>query len=230
MRSALRRAGGLAFALSALCLGGAAQSADLGGAPARRPPPEPVETWHPAQIERWTGLYVGATYGYATGTTNVTGDSGDFGFDHSGGIGSLFAGYNVQLGNAFVVGAEADAWGLGNVSGDGTGFDHVSSELHNLFSLRGRAGFLLSPTLLVYGTGGFAWADYDFRAAGVTRSDTLDGFQVGGGAEFALSPRLTLRVEYIFTDLDSTRIDHAGIVNTYDPDFHTVRAGIAFKF
>ena len=227
MRASYAGAGGLALALACLSLAAPATAADLRGAP---PPPPIDEGWRPTAIERWTGLYVGATYGYVDGSTDVSGDSGNFSFDKSGGIGTLLAGYNFQMGRA-VLGVEADIWGLGDVSGDaGSGPGSVSGELNWLSSVRGRAGYLVSPALLLYGTAGFAWADYDIRAAGVSGSETFTGYQVGGGAEYAFAQRWTLRLEYVYTDLGSERISHGGFENTYDPDFHAVRAGVALKF
>ena len=45
-----------------------------------------------------------------------------------------------------------------------------------------------------------------------------------------LDNNVSLRLEYIYTDLGAERVVHGGQLNSYDPDFHTVRAGIAFKF
>jgi outer membrane immunogenic protein len=200
-----------------------AVAADLGGRPARPIPAEPPPgSWQPLQIEQWTGLYFGATYGYADGKIDW---DDDLKIDHSGGIGTLFAGYNLQLGRA-VIGVEADVWGLGDVSGeDDLGL--ATADLDRLYSVRGRLGFLATPALLVYATGGGAWASYDLKLPGGTESHTFSGYQVGGGTELMLSPHWTVKLEYLFTDLSS---EDVGGVGTFDPDLHTVRAGLSFKF
>ncbi len=215
---------------AATVLTSAASAADLGTPYARRgPPPEPYYG-APMQIERWTGFYFGGTLGYASGTTGVDGASGNFNFDTDGGMGTLFAGYNWQTGGT-VLGLEGDI-GTGNLSGSGRALATALGSDVNVFgSLRGRFGVLLSPALLAYATAGVAWADMDLTMSGIgTSSETFWGYQLGGGAEYMMASNWSLRLEYVYTDLDAERVSHAGIPNTFDPDFHTVRAGIAFKF
>ena len=201
----------------------AASAADLGGRPAKPFPVDPGPgTWAPLAVEQWTGFYIGATYGYADGKIRV---DDAFDIDQSGGIGTLFAGYNLQLGRA-VIGVEADVWGLGNVSGNDSS-DFYTAELDRLYSVRGRLGFLATPALLVYATGGAAWANYDIGFID-TKSQKFDGWQVGGGAELMLSPNWTVKLEYLYTDLNAETVPHTG--SDFDPDFHTVRAGFSLKF
>jgi outer membrane immunogenic protein len=218
----LAASAGLALALPAA-------AADLGGGPTRRFDGTPRAAYQPMQIERWTGLYLGGTLGYGFGTTDIRGDSGSFDFGPAGGVGTLFAGYNWQIGRA-VLGVEADI-GTGYLDDSlGSGAGQVSQDLNVMGSLRARAGLLLSPAFLVYGTAGLAAADFDFRANGITASETLLGYQVGAGTELMITPNWTLRMEYVYTGFGAERIDHGGISNSYDPDFHTVRAGLSFKF
>lgn len=177
-------------------------------------------------MERWTGFYLGAGLGYGTGSVGVTGGSGNFDVDHDGAIGTLFAGYNFQFGG-MVAGLEGDI-GIANVGSSSNG---VKADVNVLGSLRGRLGVLATPQVLLYLTGGLAWADYDFKATGAnTVSDTLYGWTLGGGLEYAIAPQWTMRLEYTFTDLGSNRIDHGIVVNKFEPEFHTIRAGLAFKF
>lgn len=205
-----------------------ALAADLGGGPPRGYS-APAPAYQPTQIEKWTGFYLGGTLGYATGTTEVTGGSGSFDLDTTGGVGTLFTGYNWQSGRA-VFGVEGDI-GTGNVDdSSGTGLGLVSSELNAFGSVRARAGLLVTPAFLVYGTGGLAIADFDFKANGLTASETLYGYQIGAGTELMMVPNWTLRMEYVYTDLGKETINHGGLSNTYDPDFHTLRAGFSYKF
>jgi outer membrane immunogenic protein len=217
-----------ALLIAAFVISGAASvlpalSADLGGGPAVSP--EPYEHRAPAELGRWDGLYFGINYAYATGWTAVAGTSGAFDLSTSGSMGTAFAGYNWQLGRA-VAGLEADI-GFGGLSGSE---NDVSADLNSLGSLRGRLGYLLTPDFLVYGTAGFAWANFDFEAAGDTQSDTLLGYQVGAGAELMFSDPWSLKLEYVYTDLDAATLSHNGVSNTYEPDFHTIRAGLSFNF
>lgn len=123
-------------------------------------------------------------------------------------------------------GVEADI-GTGDVSDSRGG---VSSDLNVMGSVRARAGALVSPGFLVYATGGFAWADYDLAAAGNTTSETFTGYQIGAGTELMMSQNWGLRLEYLYTDLSEETVTTGAVTNTYDPDFHTLRAGLTFKF
>ena len=219
----------LASALLTIAMpGDQPRAADLGGGPRERRAPDygvpPL-----MEVQRWSGFYLGATGGYSFGSGHADGDIGSTSFDHDGWAATVLAGYNWQIGST-VLGIEADI-GTGDFgTSTSTGFGQLSSELNWFGSLRGRAGFLVTPSLLLYATAGLAWADMEFTLAGASASETFYGYQVGGGAELALSPRSTLRLEYIYTDLESERLSHGALSNTFDPDFHTVRAGIAFKF
>lgn len=204
-------------------------AADLGGGPVRPFDGSPRANYRPLDIERWTGLYFGGTLGYGFGATDVRGGSGAFDLDTNGGVGTLFAGYNWQAGRA-VLGLEADI-GTGYLDDSiGAGLGLVSSDLNVMGSLRARAGYLLSPAFMVYGTAGLAVADFDFRANGITASETLVGYQVGAGTELAITSNWSMRMEYVYTDFGPESISHGGLTNSYEPDFHTVRAGFAFKF
>lgn len=219
---------GAAAALTALAgITAPALAADL-GAPARQYPA--WEPRRPIAIERWTGFYLGGTLGGQFGDTAVSGFGAASNVETDGLVGTLFAGYDWQFGNA-VLGLEADI-GTGDVSGSSVnGFGTTSASLNYMGSVRGRAGILMTPSLLAYVTGGFAWADYDLTAFnGITASETFAGYQIGAGAELKLDPRWGLRVEYVYTDLDSANVSHGGLTNTYDPDFHTIRAGLSFRF
>jgi outer membrane immunogenic protein len=218
---------------SALVLGLATvlpvNAADLGSGPVR-PPADFAPPYEPRLIERWTGFYMGATLGYGFGEGRATGAVGAIPFDQDGALATVLAGYNWQQG-ALVIGLEADlgtGWMQSNTS---TLAGVLQTDLNAIGSFRGRLGFLATPSLMLYGTAGLAWANMDFRLQGTqAQSETFFGYQIGAGGEMMLNSNMALRLEYIYTDLGAERVTHGGGINTYDPDFHTVRAGIAFKF
>lgn len=201
-------------------------AADLGGGPRRPPRPYaeayPSPSYEPAPI--WTGLYYGGTVGYASS------DSGSSGLDGDGAIGTIFAGYNRQYGRT-VFGVEADI-GIGNLSGSAaTSAGSVTIDHNVMGSLRGRAGYLVSPALLIYATGGLAWSDLEVTIGGASAgADVHYGYQIGGGAEMKMSSNVSLRLEYLYTDLEEALIVGPGSTAVVEPDYHTVRAGLAFKF
>ncbi len=209
-----------------------AAAADLGSPRPVRPPDDfapPFERPF-ANLERWTGFYLGATLGQTWGNGNADGGIGQFLMDQSGTVGTVFAGYNWQVGRT-VLGVETDV-GTGNTSStNATPFGALTSDINAFGSFRGRAGFLLSPALLVYGTAGLAWSNMSFAVDGLdSTSRTFWGYQVGAGTELMLSDRVGLRLEYIYSDFGRQTFSHSGLANSYDPDSHTVRAGISFKF
>ena len=74
-------------------------------------------------------------------------------------------------------------------------------------------------------TNGVAVVDFD---------DTLWGWTIGAGIEYAITNNITTRVEYRYTQFDSqdNGFNFTGLVGSgnTEPEFHTVRAGISYKF
>lgn len=209
-----------------------AMAADLGQPRAERPPVDfapPIGDYR-TPLQRWNGFYLGVTGGYGFGSGRATGGVGSLPLDLDGGLASVFAGYNWQQG-AIVLGLEADI-GTGGLSASiPTVAGRLDADLNALGSFRGRVGYLMTPALMLYATGGLAWASMDFNlTGGQARSETFFGYQIGAGGELAISDQIGLRLEYVYTDLGSERVIHGGQQSVYDPDFHTVRAGLSFKF
>ena len=158
------------------------------------------------------------------------------------------AGIDAQLGQMFVVGAFAN---LDWSNMDTTGTFHSNSttvhasafDLKNAWTVGGRAGVLVTPSTLAYGLLGYSWFDFDNpRVSAVDSSSdggggfsaTLNepirnGITVGGGIEQKISPDLSLKAEYRFTDLGD--VDQA--IETVKVDRHSsiqmVRVGAAYR-
>jgi outer membrane immunogenic protein len=162
---------------------------------------------------------------YASLTSGVIPVSSSGGF-----IGGGQIGYNWQFSNAFVAGIEADIQGVTSGSSSsssagamvdqfGNAISNVSSfskRLDYLGTVRGRIGFLVTPTLLAYGTGGLAYGGISTSAAfaqTITNpfvgpsygsgsfSDTRVGWTAGGGLEWLFMPNWSAKVEYLYYDL-----------------------------
>ncbi len=91
-------------------------------------------------------------------------------------------------------------------------------------TVRGRAGYQISPTLLGYATGGFAYGlasaqtniadqtvsslppniQYPTNAVG-NYSDVRFGWALGAGLEWLFGPNLSFKAEYLYQDLGSVR-------------------------
>lgn len=230
----------------------------------------------------WTGLYVGVNGGYSWGDFDQTaildpfdgglvsfgGFSGTYGADADGPSGGAQAGFNWQVHN-FVFGVEADIQAANiesniteseilSVSIIGNPFDleaTVSSqtEVEWFGTARVRAGFVPTPRLLVYGTGGFAFgrtrSTSSLNAVAdpggfnlpiltnetASSSHTRTGWAAGGGAEFAINDNWSIKGEYLYTDLGEEEIftyneDDVSAGLTSDVKFHTVRIGLNYSF
>jgi outer membrane immunogenic protein len=106
-----------------------------------------------------------------------------------------------------------------------------------LASIRGRLGFAVD-NLLIYATGGVAFADADastFEIGDFEANVDFDdiGGVVGGGLEFAVSDHFTIRAEglfYFFDDQQDFDVDDGaedGDFATLDDAF-VVRAGVSW--
>ena len=169
------------------------------------------------------------------------------------------AGYNFQAGR-FVLGAEADfnALTLDDSHEDSrvyrsappTSFtirQSVSTDW--LFTARARVGFTVGRCL-IYATGGLALTEinYDglftdnYAAARATGSinDTKAGWTVGGGLEYQLTCRWSLKAEYLYADFGnvSTRTSNLVADRAYNNPFfyssdlttHIARVGVNYHF
>jgi outer membrane immunogenic protein len=175
------------------------------------------------------------------GSTNGGGNA-------AGVVGGGQVGYNYQLGS-FVVGAETDFQGTSMRSGGNSagalypspvtpgGFlvpaapaGNAGVALNWFGTARGRAGFLIMPTLLVYGTGGFAYGDVQ---SAFTGNNIRTGWTGGGGAEWMFMPNWSAKAEYLFADLASGGAKGwAGnaLGDQRHPQYNVVRAGVNYHF
>lgn len=225
----------------------AASAADL---PARY---TPVAAFGSAPLFTWSGLYLGAQAGYTWGSDKVRLYEGAFdvtpsfsidgtSYDVNGFVGGVHAGYNAQFG-AIVAGVEGDLE-IAGVDGDRRwgvvgAYDEAKSEVNFQGSLRARLGFAFDRTL-VYGTAGVAFASIEntyATSAGAASTvakfdDTQWGWTLGAGAEYAFTNNLTARAEYRYTQFDSYNNNTAfgGASVQQEPDFHTLRVGVSYKF
>lgn len=194
-----------------------------------------------------------------SGTTNFFGGSvaSSVPVDAEGFIGGGQIGYNYLVGGGFLIGIEAD-FSVADLSETNSRISPngdnrlvtAHQELNWFGTVRARLGMTPTNNLLVYATGGFAFGDGEVSTA-LTRlsgcagnncqkgsaSETLTGWTVGGGLEYALAKNWTVKAEYLYVDLGS--ISHL----MTDPNFpatvfraevpfqeHIARVGINYKF
>lgn len=186
-------------------------------------------------------------------------------FNASGFIGGIQTGYNLQSGS-IVLGIELD-FNAFNLTGsrtntavaEGPAFRTVSPsasiETDWLFTARGRLGWTVAPTLLLYATGGLALTEIrvansfptppELVAVGQVHEGSSSqkheriGYVVGGGLEWALNRHWTLKGEYLFLDFRSieTTAEVRSLIaapnsftTSVDVNAHIARLGINYKF
>lgn len=204
--------------------------------------------------QNWSGLYIGLHAGYGWGEHDGTGYYTDAGgckdgcekfngsFDLEGALGGGQVGINLQSGS-FVFGIEADgSWvkidGSGSFSFDDGGASAVDdyrwdlqTDVEWLASLRGRIGFLVTPTFLIYGTGGVAWAgiethqqvtcfkgscgnpENDVQTTDLRSSETAVGWVAGLGAEWQFAQGWSLKAEWQHYDFGDVDTKFHGVAN-----------------
>jgi outer membrane immunogenic protein len=180
---------------------------------------------------------------------------------------SLFAGFNWQFTQRWVAGVESDVGYAGQktilgglsfaplpTTAQGVGVD-LSGRITWDAGLRARLGVLVTPSTLIYVSGGAAWqhfevtstcassdcATFGFSPATVANSATKAGWTVGGGLETALWGTWLGRAEYRYADFgsssftisrSSTFANLNPTVDNFDINLrtHTVTFGLAYKF
>jgi outer membrane immunogenic protein len=189
------------------------------------PAPAPMAT--SVQGFSWTGPYVGATVGYGW-SSNDASNSLAFGSINGDGFkGGLYAGYNFDLGNSWVIGAEIDA-NLDDVSGSNAR-GIVRQRWDS--TARARVGYAFDR-YLAYGTGGAAISGASANSYwGGTESKTHMGWTIGAGVEAQVWNNVTARLEYQYADYGKEHYNIAPNGGT-DVDFstNTIRAGVGVKF
>jgi len=231
-------------------------------------PPAPV-----AAPYSWTGWYMGGNVGFGWSRQSV--DFSPVGptvgpppapisFDAFGPMIGFQIGYNWQVSQTWLIGFETD-FDISGISGSGASTTIVPTtkppspfqatadqHLEWFGTVRGRAGYLASNSLLVYGTGGFAYGRTTQQASDVNQSGInfvaglagpicnamtvcyfgalhhiATGWTAGGGLEYVLSAHWTVRGEYLFVKLSGNTVaeNFAG-TSTINANFHDLAINI----
>lgn len=228
----------------------------------------------PLSAGDWDSAYWGFSLGYGTGKGKVQVDPlpsaatfislkpGSIDTDPKGALAGFQLGHNWQSGSQ-VFGYEVDlAWA--GVKGDltqspiiqndgtpfpGAGYLKAKSELNLFGSLRGRYGFLATPSVYLYATAGLGFgsikdtAVVDFRPVGTVQypasvSKTKTGLTAGLGGEWIISKGMTARVEALYADLgkESVTVDAQPalppfqVKYTFETKETLIRLGMNFTF
>jgi outer membrane immunogenic protein len=243
---------------SGLGLAGSASAADVySGGGMKDVPYVPVFTW--------TGFYIGANVGgaitqdalynaYGTGFAN----GGTFAIPLGNGtttgvVGGGQLGYNYQVGR-FVFGIE------GEIQANGTNSHFVTHPFGQqqdwkaqgdyIATVAARLGFVIHQDTLVYIKGGGAWDQTKYNVStsepfaygsnpGISVSRS--GYVLGFGAEYAITPNWTVKLEYEYMDFGSqhlnfglgsgTNIDeYLPFTTEAEHTLNVVKFGVNYKF
>ena len=236
----------IALAASLVALAQPALAADLLPAPA----PSLVAV---APSHNWTGCYVGATAGGLWSEQSwLNRTPGGAFYNQSLGshdvesfIGGVQAGCDYQVAGGFLIGVQGD-YGWTDAVGSHPSTRETGVTYHSgidgLGTVTGRVGYGWNR-LLGYVKAGGAWQQDDYWATttilgtAYRESVTRSGWTVGGGGEYALTPRLSAFVEYNHYDFGDPVVgltpQVAGLPRAFvklDETSDVVRAGINLRF
>jgi outer membrane immunogenic protein len=245
-----------------------------GSQPAAAAGSPPPQTPRPAESRvQWSGCHVGPGIGTVPGRMAVdwTPDAGGFpdqvqrarlrdnGSGRMDGPGFVLGGQAgcTRRMDRFVWGAEADVMRTNldearetSVPAPGGGLETYSRVFGSDWTatVRARAGWLIRPTMLLYGTGGLATADADTEDSvalpdgsinAVADARTRTGWTAGGGVEWTLRRPWSMRVGYLYADFGSfvttsqnsaTGRSSATITHTHRLQEHLVVTWLTFHF
>lgn len=178
------------------------------------------------------GWWLGGTIGGASVSYDLAPASGSV--SSNGVLGGVVGGYSWQSG-PYVIGVEGDFL-ASDISGSrrfNGGLNQVSPSIDTMADIRLRAGYAVTPRVLLFGTFGGAWANVDLPITGLgggIRETTFFGWSAGAGAELALNPNWSARIDYQFTDFDSETVSYPGGKQTFDPDANSFRGSLIYRF
>ncbi|WP_159981338.1 MULTISPECIES: outer membrane protein [unclassified Novosphingobium] len=175
----------------------------------------------PAFAEPFQGPYVGVEAGW--NRDSIHGANTDIGHldvreSSDAFVGGAFVGYDHKVTSDIVIGAEA--------SFDIAASDQARSgpnliDPNYSFDVSARAGYLVTPTTLLYVRGGYENARARVSNGVENGHDTFDGWSVGGGIEREVMEHVSARLEYRYSDLGS---------NNSNFDRHQALVGVAYHF
>jgi outer membrane immunogenic protein len=174
-----------------------------------------------APVYNWTGCYIGGGGGYGMFNQDAvietdpghTALSANYTVGGRGWFGTVGAGCDYQVSSNIVIGAYGD-WDFGSIKGQFPDALSVGDESEKwAWAAGGRIGWLVTPTVLTYFSGGYTQAHFDtinFNTLGLPSipagsniaSHTYSGWFLGSGFDYAISilpSGFFLRSEYRYS-------------------------------
>jgi outer membrane immunogenic protein len=201
----------------------------------------PVKAAPPVAVSPWFGSYFGVQGGYGWGQSNVvnseipTTPADTSNLSPSGPFGGIQSGYNWHIAPNWVFGLDSES-SYGNLSQSGTSSPYgfaVNTKVEWFGSERVRLGFLATPSVMLYGTGGLGWAYVKFTDTGLgTDIGSFNQYRIGwtggGGLEWAFLPQWSAKLEYLYYDLGTYQDTFGMGQKTSSLTLNTVEVGLAY--
>lgn len=177
----------------------------------------------PVDQAPFTGLRGEALAGY----DHIGGENGADGFMYGGALG-----YDAQVGGV-ILGVEGEITDANTKARDSgilvTGDQFRLTAGRDLYA-GVRLGYAISPMAMIYAKGGYTNAKINARyTTGTTTvrdSEDAEGFRVGAGLEYQVTPNAYVKGEYRYSNysgIDGSNVD-------LDLDRHQLLAGVGFRF
>ncbi len=221
------------------------------------------------EVPAWSGFYLGVLGGFSANRTNISGFGSSPSYpggyvsleddyptsptgSNTSGLFGIEAGHDWQLGR-YILGVGTDFNFTGATHRSGTSYsdgvtvssdtDTISSKSDYLWTVRARAGVLLQPNLMMYGTGGFALAHFKggYLDSDMVSSDkTSDGvwgagWTAGAGIEYLFYAHWVARAEYLHVSTSgnlstatASESESYTVKTSLDQDI--ARFGLVYKF
>lgn len=202
---------------------------------------------------------IGAPEGAAASAAS---GAGSFSLNNDGFIGGGQIGYNRSIRENFLVGLESDIQDIAGANRSIRSSANVvvanspansiasnfaiSKNIDYLGTLRGRLGYLFTPSLLLSGTGGLAYGGVNSKTIisqnligpsesiatnwGTTGnySTTRVGWTAGSNIEWIFHPNWTAKIEYLYYDLGKITYNDGRLVDTVTTAFDGAPVGSTF--
>lgn len=174
-----------------------------------------------ASAQDWSGIYLGVQSSKSDYTNSylTNGIPDNLPVDGGGSMTGVFAGYNHQLGNV-VLGGE-----LSYLSGNPAYDLFPTFRFSNMLDLKARAGYSFGR-VLPYAVVGWSRTEW---TNGTLAPVDVDGFAYGIGADFQMSDRILVGVEYLQRDLTADKFVEFPTTNI-ESDFSAFAFRLAYSF
>lgn len=151
-------------------------------------------------------------------------------------LGGLYTGYNFDVGNDLILGAELDVAGSAGKGREDIDNTEIFATTQNRWNgaARARIGYA-ADRFMPYLAGGLAFGGFKDRLKKPNSESTTNalrtGWTVGGGVDYAVTDNVILRAEYRYTNFGKQNFDF-GNSTSYGRKFSSndIRIGIAYKF